>query len=243
MTQQEQGRDSVQPDNSRAHASSKAEARQRVVLICGPWSSGTSAMAGFLAKAGVFAPGPYLKVNDPRTPDTFEMIAFRSVLMQLASEETLKRTASPEQILIALRAFRDGPLAAAKQAAGCPEIQPVILKHGLSILLLPELCQVFDVRIVCVLRPSADIEATRQRRRWAPVYGVLGARVLYSMLFDFIVNSDTPFCMIRYKQLLQNPALIYNGLAQFIGIPQHPDRRQAAVDHVARGSENPPRPA
>jgi hypothetical protein len=77
------------------------------VLICGPWSSGTSAVAGMLGRAGLQAPGPYVLVNDPRTSDTHEMLAFQQVLKSLADERTLKRTVVAPQSLQALVRFRD----------------------------------------------------------------------------------------------------------------------------------------
>ena len=60
----------------------------KVLLICGPYGSGTSAVAGMLANLGAMGLGPYWQTNDPRTPDSYELLAFKEMLLELISEET-----------------------------------------------------------------------------------------------------------------------------------------------------------
>ena len=47
-------------------------ARIKLVPICGPWSSGTSAVAGILERIGCFGVGPYFETADPKTPNSYE---------------------------------------------------------------------------------------------------------------------------------------------------------------------------
>lgn len=209
-----------------------------LVLVCGPWSSGTSAMAGFLAKAGLPAPGPYVAVNDPRTPLTFEMLAFRDLLRGLASEQTLQRTRGSAEIVQALQAFADGPLRQARLAAGVPAEQPVLLKHALPALLLPELAQVFDLKVIGVLRPLEQIEATRQRRRWGSSFGRAGAQVVYQALFKQLIEGSFPFRLVRYGDLQVNPARVLEELAGFCGLSLTPETRAAALSHVDRSQRS-----
>jgi len=206
-------------------------AKLPLILVCGPWSSGTSAVAGLLAQAGLQAPGPYVKVNDPKTADTYEMKAFQTVLQSLASEDTLQRLAGAAQALAALQRFRDDelrPRIAADNAA------PLLLKHGLAPLFLPELDALFEVRIVGVLRPLEAIEATRLRRKWKPSLGRQGAEVIYQVLFRHLINGTTPFHLVRYPQLLSNPEVEFDQLAKFCGIAPAPQQRAAALAFVAR---------
>ena len=209
-------------------------AKRRLVLVCGPWSSGTSAMAGFLGQAGVAAPGPFVEVNDALTPATYEMQAFRRVLQSLASEQSLQRTATPAQALTALREFRDRALTRACTAAGLREDQPVLLKHALAVLFLPELAQLFDLQLVGVLRPHAEIEATRVRRKWPPQYGQAGAVQMYGEFFRHLVDTATPYCLVRYGDLMVEPARVLKQLADFcrsqVAAPQQP----AAMAFVSR---------
>lgn len=205
-----------------------------LVLVCGPWSSGTSATAGFLAKAGLTAPGPYFAVNDPRTPETFEMQAFREVLNSIASEATLKRTHNREAVLQALRAFAAGPLKKAREAANLQAHQPVLLKHALPALFLPELAEVFDLKVVGVLRPLSEIEATRQRRRWGPMFGKSGAALIYSQMFQHLVETQVPFHLVRYSELLEKPSKVLAELAAFCELSVDEKAQAEAVAFMNR---------
>ena len=54
---------------------------------------------------------------------------------------------------------------------------PLFLKYPPSALLIPEICKVFATRLVYVLRPMQAIEATCERRNWAPQFGAAGVIV------------------------------------------------------------------
>ena len=209
-------------------------AKRRLVLVCGPWSSGTSALAGFLGQAGLAAPGPFFAVNDPRTPATFEMQAFREVLVGLASEQTLEPRVTPAQALAALREFRDGALADACRAAGVPADQPVMLKHALAVLFLPELAQLFDLQLVGVLRPYEAIEETRRRRKWPAHFGQAGATRVYGHLFKHLVDAQTAYCLVRYTDLMAAPARVLGHLAGFCRVQLTQQQQQAALAFVSR---------
>lgn len=209
-------------------------AKRRLILVCGPWSSGTSALAGFLGRAGLIVPGPYVVVNDARTPATFEMQAFRQVLRGLASEQTLVRRVAPAQALAALRDFRDGALAEACRAAGLQDDQPVLLKHALAVLFLPELAQLFDLQLVGVLRPYEAIEETRRRRQWPAIFGQAGATRLYSEMFKYLVDAATPYCLVRYADLMADPSGVLTQLASFCRIQVSVSEQQAAIAFVHR---------
>ena len=224
---------SANPVSGISSAGTGVAVRPRLVLVCGPWSSGSSAVAGLLANAGLQAPGPYFPVNDPRTAATYEMQAFRRVLNTLASEQTLQRTASPDQALQALKRFRDEAL--------LPVVRwgegdaPVMLKHGLAMLFLDELAELFDVRLVGVLRPLQAIEATRLRRGWHAGLGQRGAQVLYQGLFAHMVDTATPFHLLRYPDLLSGPDTELDKLMDFCGWTPSAAQRTAALGFVRRG--------
>ena len=48
----------------------------KLILVCGPFGSGTTAVAGVLAGLGLPGIEPFVS-NDEHTPNTFESIAFR----------------------------------------------------------------------------------------------------------------------------------------------------------------------
>ncbi len=210
------------------------ETRVPLVLVCGPWSSGTSAVAGVLARAGLFAPGPYVQVNDERTPETVEMRAFRDVLRSIASEHETQRLADRETIVTALRQFRDGPLADARRVAGIDAHAPILLKHALAVLVLPELESVFDLKIVGVLRPLDAIEATRHRRRWARHLGSAGAKKIYANLFNHLLYGNFPFHLVRFHELRAQPGQTLDALATFLALDLSPAMRAEALAFIDR---------
>jgi hypothetical protein len=217
------------------YEAARAAGKMPLVLVCGPWSSGTSAVAGLLANLGVPAPGPHVRINDPTTPLTYEMEAFRELLQQLASEDTLTRLVSDDATMRALRVFRDDVLRV-QDSRG----EALMLKHALSALVLQELGELFELRVVCVIRPLADIERTRLRRRWTPEFGELGANVIYEHLFSFFINTDVPFHFVRYADLLADPASIARDLTAFLGLRVNEDAREAAIRSVRRISPGSP---
>ncbi|MEN9316993.1 MAG: hypothetical protein RIS35_3386 [Pseudomonadota bacterium] len=209
-------------------------AKPKLVLVCGPWSSGTSAMAGFLAKAGLFAPGPYFRVNDPRTPETYEMLAFREVMLRLGSEQALKPLVDRKTVIAMLEEFARGPLAAALRQAGHPPTTPVLLKHGLPAMFLREFAEVFDLRVIGVLRPLKAIEATRKRRKWQASFGRAGAITIYTKLMQHLVDSATPFRLVRYSDLMERPAEVLEELESFCGLTVDAEARDSALAFVRR---------
>lgn len=202
-----------------------------LVLVCGPWGGGTSAVAGLLAQAGLQAPGPYVTVKDPRTPHTYEMKAFQRVLRSLASERTLQRNCDDAEALAALRRFRDEALLPASGGGGCA---PVLLKHGLAALFIKPLRELFDLRLVGVLRPFEAIEATRLRRGWHAGMGRKGAQAIYQAMFGELVGGSTPFHLLRYADLMSAPDSETDRLLAFCGLHPTPEQRAAALAFVSR---------
>src|SRR5229473_7370434 len=148
----------------------------KLLLVCGPWSSGTTAVAGLLAQLGAAGFGPYFRVNDPIRPNTYELIPFRDALRPFISEPTLSLLPDAERnVESSLRQLRRriedqefGPYDGASN-------RPIFLKYPLSALVIPQICNVFDTKLIYVLRPFEAVEQTRLRRRWDPELGRKGA--------------------------------------------------------------------
>jgi hypothetical protein len=181
----------------------------KLILVCGPFGSGTTAVAGVLAGLGLPGIEPYSVSNDERTPNTFESIAFRETLLRIVSEQTLSFNPGVD------RSFEIRRLHDQIGTCGHPTI---FLKHPLAALVIPELCSLFDTRLVYVLRPLADIEATRQRRNWFAQTGTAGAQVIYSRMFSVLINTTLPTMIVRYADIVANPFEAATKLAQFAGL-------------------------
>jgi hypothetical protein len=150
-----------------------------------------------LAALGVPGLGPYWQTNDPHTPNSYELLSFKDMLLSLISEETglLKPDAPVDR---ALAEFRT------RLSAHVPTGQPMFLKHPAAALILPQFCRVFDTQLIYVLRSMHDIEATRKRRNWR--VGDAGtAQIVYSRMFEHLVNGSTPTMILRYRNLIDQP--------------------------------------
>jgi hypothetical protein len=192
----------------------------KLILVCGPFGSGTTAVAGMLAGLGLPGIEPYFVSNDERTPNTFESIAFRETLLRIVSEQTLSFNPGVDRVAEIRRLY---------DQISMRGHETVFLKHQLAALLIPELCNVFDARLVYVLRPFADIEATRLRRNWFAQTGMAGAQVIYGRMFGALINSAFPTTIVRYPDIVTNPLDAAMKLAQFagLGVDGHAIKRAA----------------
>jgi len=144
-------------------------------------------------------------------------MAFRDALLPFMSENTvsLKASVLPSQVLPGLRKLRacieNKELGPYDSASG----QPIFLKYPLSAVVIPEICRVFDTKLVYVLRPFADIERTRQRRGWRATTGEQGARIIYWSMFQFLIERTHPIMLLRYPELLTDPSRFAAELAEF----------------------------
>jgi hypothetical protein len=185
----------------------------QLILVCGPWSSGTTVVAGVLERLGLRGLPPYFVTSDPRTPNSFESMDFRRLIGELVDEGTLRMRVDrslAQQRLLEFRGLLE------QRADG--DAAPLFLKYPLSALLIPEICRVFATRLVYVLRPMQAIEATRERRNWNVQFGAAGAQVLYSSMFQALVDHDFPTHLVRHTELLQDPAAHAGLLARFCGL-------------------------
>ena len=186
----------------------------RLTLISGPWGSGTSALAGAIAHLGIMAPEPYFVIrDDPRTPITYENSLFRETILGVTEEHNLIRTRSSAAIKEALQVFKKN----LQGKCNLSENNQILLKLPLSAIVLDEISQVFQTKLVICLRPIADIEKSRQRRKWPAHFGAQGGRIIYAQLMEHIANNqDCKTLMIRYKDLLASPQLELRKASDFL---------------------------
>ena len=201
----------------------------QLILVCGPWSSGTTVVAGLLERLGLRGLPPYFVTSDPRTSNSFESMDFRRLIGELVDENTLRMRVDWPVAQQRLLEFRKSLEQQADDGAA-----PLFLKYPPSALLIPEICQVFATRLVYVLRPMQAIEATRERRSWQVQFGAAGAQVLYPAMFQALVDYEFPTHLVRYTELLRDPAAHAGQLARFCGLPADADviARAAALVRV-----------
>jgi hypothetical protein len=209
----------------------------KLLLVCGPFGSGTTAVAGLLARLGAIGFGPYYRLEDELTPDSHELIAFRDLTLTFASEETTTLLPGGD-VKTALEVFRDrignqefGPY---DSSAGIP----IFLKHPLAALIIPQICAAFETRLIYLVRPVRDIELSRRRRKWGAQYGAKAAGIIYSQMFNALINFSFPTTIVRYAELINAPLEHTRKLAAFAGLKSNPDVMRKAAAFV-RGPKLP----
>lgn len=190
------------------HFPQSAESKDRVappnvILVLGSWSSGSTALTGYIARRGAWSCPPHQLTNDPRTPDSHESKEFRDALCACVDELTLRP----------MRPAKDfegffGPWIEARRAeARSAGRSSIVLKHPLAAFMLQPILRICDPRIVVVTRSFAAIEASRRRRGWHPVYGVEGARQIYGVIFSRLIDHERSFRTVNYTEFLENRSL------------------------------------
>lgn len=180
----------------------------RPCVVTGAWGGGTSAVAGIVAALGFEARPPLWKIDDPRTPNTWESGPWRDVLHALVDERTARpRSHDAAAHRRALEAFRDLYC----RSSGTP----ALLKHPLAALLLDEIDQVMRPKFIFVFRPIAAIEATRARRGWADWLGPKGAGEVFGRMLSFYIAGKGEVLPVRYNDLIASPASIVADIARF----------------------------
>ena len=157
-------------------------------------------------------------------------------MVGLVDEQTLSlRNGADLNVERELRNFRDRLLVSNAVATAVKARQPIFLKHPLSAMFLPQICKLFNTRLIYVVRPIADIEATRRRRDWPSEYGARGAEIIYSHMFRTFTEHAFPTTIIRYTELLESPLQHARHLSEFAGL----DSSQRAIEHAAAFITNP----
>lgn len=205
-----------------------------LVLVCGPWSSGTSAVAGLLANMGLEGLPPYLHTKDERTKNSFESTVFRSLVMGLAAEPTVALKVEKAEAAARLREFRKGLLTGKFGTPMRSSGTPLFLKYPLSAVLIPQLCSLFHTRLIYVLRPVGEIETTRVRRGWPAYQGAEGAQKIYSYMFSALVEHDLTTKIVRYNELIDKPLETARDLAHYVGLAASPQAIEKAAGFIRR---------
>ena len=203
----------------------------KVIFVAGSFGSGTSAVAGALDKLGIVSLPPHFRTNDPRTPNSFESMAFRQLVNSFASESTLSVDPSKaEKFIQDLRNL-------VNQADGGPA-DAIVLKMPLASICLPQIIEAVNPYIIVVHRPFGEIEASRLRRMWTPNLGAAGAQIIYSKLLMDLMEHKKSYLAVGYQELRQNSQREILRVLYFCGLEKLSDRIDQAVEFVRKGTGN-----
>lgn len=209
-----------------AEAGVKAEEIQTIVILSS-WSSGSTAVAGFLAKCGAYSCFPHLITNDSKTPDAYEPLYYRDALTRLVDESTLQTTGQPFEF----KAFLISWMVEQKHAAGNCGATHIVLKHPLQAFVLEELARLPKVRFVVVHRPFEEIEKTRCRRYWPPSYGANGAKEIYNTIYSGLQELELDYLSVPYAKFREQRTL-RNTLLNYVDLHPNSRLRRSAEEFV-----------
>jgi hypothetical protein len=168
------------------------------IIIIATWSSGSTALAGFLHQCGAYTCPPHFKTSDARTPIAFEPVLYSDALRKLFDEFTLTKRGDFEVFRNFFEDFYYKEVSKAQDLG----FEAIALKHPLQTLILSYLNNFLKPKFVFVTRPIEKIEATRARRKWHPVYGAQGAKQIYSTAHNFLISNSCPYLSVPYNTLI-----------------------------------------
>jgi hypothetical protein len=188
------------------------ERKPDVTVVLGSWSGGTSACAAVVAALGADPRPPVFRIDDPATPFSGESQALRRLVLGHFSEPRMRRTHDAARLPEALRAWA-GP-------------GPAVAKYPPLAWFVPEMVEAWEARFLIVRRPLDRIEATRIRRRWPPVYGAVGARLVYDRIARSL-PADAPRLDVDFADLRRERGAGVARIAGFLGLAVTPEAGEA----------------
>lgn len=198
-----------------------------IVVVLGSWGSGTSAAVGALEMMGCNTCLPHFKTNDPRTPNSFEPLSLRSVIIPNFDEYGLKFSGPDRGAMAGL--FKDW-LAHEKKMSD----KPMAVKLPHLCFFVPEMVAAWEPLFIMVERPLEEIEASRLRRGWPPHLGAIGAEVAYAAAYRDLKNLNQDFLTVSYADLTKNSEHAIDQIARWAGLSPGAEAKAAAADWVAR---------
>ncbi|THD68253.1 MAG: hypothetical protein E7813_11500 [Bradyrhizobium sp.] len=189
----------------------------KTILILSSYSSGSTAVAGFVELCGAYSCPPLTVTNDPLTPSAKEPVEYRNILVSCIDELSLRKQKPSSVFLDFFAKWHPAQLLKASEVGS----KVIVLKHPLQAFFLDEIFEICDPKLVLVHRPFNNIEATRLRRQWHPVYGKAGARVIYNSLYSKLHEGSKSYISVPYESFLTHLA-IQQDLLSFCSINPTP---------------------
>lgn len=164
------------------------------VIVLGTWSSGSTALTGYIQRLGAYSCPPHYITTDERTPDSYESMEFIKALASCVDERTLSIKKPSSEFFN----FFEKWLPAKQDEARKAGHQAIVLKHPLSAFMIPEIIKTCNPTFVVVTRQFDAIEKTRQRRHWHEGAGSIGAGRIYSTLFSGLIEANQSYFTISF---------------------------------------------
>lgn len=183
------------------------------IIIIATWSSGSTALAGYLDRCGAHTCPPHQATTDPKTPNAFEPYAYANALRRLFNEANLAEKGEFEDFERFFEIFWKEECDKARERG----LHHIVLKHPLQTFILSYLHQRLQPKYLFLTRPTAEIERTRMRRQWASVYGAYGAKNIYSHAMSFLIENSCKYLPVPYNLIIDDK-LFRSEVLHFCGL-------------------------
>ena len=173
----------------------------KTILILASYSSGSSAITGFFDRCGVHSCPPHFWTNDVKTKISYENIRLKKLIEDLVHLETkpfFQRIGNASEFVKNFSKWYETQ----KNICGGINKNSMVIKHPLMGFVLEDIAHLLQNACLVILnRPLHEIEASRLRRKWSPVYGKEGAKLIYDKI-EYVKNKlNFPYLEISYEQL------------------------------------------
>ena len=190
----------------------------KTIFILSGYSCGSSAMAGFFQRCGAHSCPPHSWTKDDKTVISYENVDLKQNLEALFSMKKETQFFEQKGSLNDFAEFFSRWIKTQTITASGVGKRFMVIKHPLTIFALekiqPFLCK---PSYIVLKRPLDDVEKSRIRRGWGPVYGREGAQTIYERIAkvtrhlnlrtfeisynDFRFNTDTHTQMLEFCNL------------------------------------------
>lgn len=198
-----------------------------IVVVLGPWGSGTSAAVGALEMMGCYICPPHFKTNDPRTPNSFEPLSLRNVIIPNFDEPGLCFSGPDRGAMAGL--FKDW-LAHEKKMSD----KPMAVKLPHLCFFVPDIVVAWSPVFIMIERPIEEIEASRARRLWPLHLGAPGAEACYSSAHRDLKALNQDFLTVSYADLTKNSEHAIDQIARWAGLSPGAEAKAAVADWITR---------
>lgn len=162
-------------------------------------------MAGFFQRCGAHSCPPHSWTKDERTVISYENAHLKKKLETLFSMKKEKQYFDQKGSLEDFASFFSGWLQTQITTAAGIGKKFMVIKHPLTIFALKKIQPFLSNPSYIVLkRPLGDIEASRLRRSWDPLYGKEGAEIIYNKVTEVTSQLCLRTFEIGYDEFRSN---------------------------------------
>jgi len=199
----------------------------RTIVVLGSFGSGTTGVTQALSILGCHTCPPHVKTNDPRTPNAFEPVSLRNIIISDFDESRMQFTRTDRtSIPSILKAWLINEKARSNL--------PVAVKLPHLCFYVPEIVAMWNPVFILIERSLEDIEKSRLRRNWPPHLGAAGARVAYKTAQHALNILEQEPLNITYTELTRDSERTMERIIAWTGLSPTNEARARAIECVTR---------